>query len=167
MKPQLLAENQPMSNASLIPLVPAAIATSLSLLLLGGGLYEFVAVDPAWPRRPDIVQPARGGISRKRFWIPLHSAFEISLIIALVLAWSSASALRTPLLIALGSHMLMRVWSAFDLIPKALAFERADPASIQEGDARRWTRRSLLRLPLDLVTCTAMLLALIAAARMG
>jgi hypothetical protein len=61
----------------------------------------------------------------------------------------------------------MRIWSAFDFIPKALAFERADPASITESAARRWSRRSLGRLPLDLVTSGAMLTALIAAARVS
>jgi hypothetical protein len=60
----------------------------------------------------------------------------------------------------------MRIWSAFDFIPKALAFERADPATIEERAARRWSTRSLGRLPLDLVTCAAMLSALVAAARL-
>ena len=59
----------------------------------------------------------------------------------------------------------MRIWSAFDFIPKALAFERADPATIGEGAARAWTRRSRLRLPLDLLTCGAMLAAFTAAVR--
>ena len=60
----------------------------------------------------------------------------------------------------------MRLWSAFDFIPKALAFEKADPATVTEGAARRWSRRSLFRLPLDLITCGAMLAALVAASRL-
>jgi hypothetical protein len=59
----------------------------------------------------------------------------------------------------------MRLWSAFDFIPKALAFEKADPASVDTLAARRWSRRSLGRLPLDLVTCGAMLAAFLAVAR--
>ena len=46
------------------------------------------------------------------------------------------------------------------MCPKALAFEKADPATVDEAAAVRWTRRSLLRLPLDLITCAAMLAAL-------
>ena len=61
----------------------------------------------------------------------------------------------------------MRLWSAFDFIPKALAFERANPAAITEGTARAWTQRSRFRMPLDLVTCSAMLTALAAVARLG
>ncbi len=143
--------------------LPVALASALALVSLGGGLYEFLVVDASWPRRPEIIQPARGGISRKRFWIPAHGLFELMLIFCLIAAWP-APGVRTPLLVGLASHLAMRLWSIFDFIPRALAFERADPASIEEGAARRWTRRSLGRLPLDLVTCGAMLTALVAAA---
>ena len=143
-----------------------ATAAALALASLGGGLYEFLVVDPFWPRRPDLIQPQRGGISRRRFWIPAHTAFELLLIGSLVVTWGQETT-RTALLIALASHAVMRIWSAFDFIPKALAFERADPRTIAETAARRWSRRSRGRLPLDLVTCGSMLSALVAAARLG
>ena len=148
----------------LIPVT--AVCASLALVSLGGGLYEFSVVDPSWPSRPDLIQPARGGISRKRFWIAAHSAFEVTLVISLVAAWSVPS-VRSWLLIALASHIVMRVWSAFDFIPKALAFEKANPGMIDQNSARQWTRRSLMRLPLDLVTCGAMLTAVVATARLA
>src|SRR6267143_1534390 len=133
-----------MPNA-LLPCV--AISAAVACASLGGGLYEFLVVDPAWPGRPDIVQPQRGGISRKRFWIPAHTAFELTLIVSLIACWRFPG-VRTPLLIALGSHAIMRGWSAFDFIPKALAFERAEPASVDAAAARRWSHRSLGRFPL-------------------
>ena len=139
-----------------------ALACALALVSLGGGLYEFLVVDPFWPRKPELIQPVRGGISRRRFWIPAHIAFELLLILSLIAAWSQAE-VRTWLLVALASHAAMRIWSAFDFIPKALAFERAD--AVSESAARAWTRRSLWRLPLDLVTCGAMLAAFAAALR--
>lgn len=141
-----------------------AIGAALALVGLGGGLYEFSVVDPSWPRRPDLIQPGRGGISRKRFWIAAHTALELMLVAALAVAWSAPD-VRFWLFMALASHAIMRIWSAFDFIPKALAFEKAEPEMIAEDAARRWTRRSLLRLPLDLVTCGAALAAVIAAAR--
>src|SRR5687767_3355709 len=62
----------------LTPSVAAtALASALALISLGGGLYEFRVVDRAWPRRPDLIQPARGGVSRRGFWIPAHVAFEL------------------------------------------------------------------------------------------
>ena len=136
-----------------------AVSASLALVSLGGGAYEFLVVDPAWPARPELIQPARGGVSRRRFWIPAHVLFELTLLACLVSFWA-VPAVRQPLLVALASHTTMRVWSAFDFIPKALAFERADPAAIDGAAARRWSRRSLGRLPLDLATCAAMMTAL-------
>jgi hypothetical protein len=149
-----------------VRLVMAAAAAALAVVSLGGGLYEFLVVDPSWPRRPDLIQPARGGVSRRRFWIPAHACFELSLLAALAAAWGEPS-IRLPLLAGLASHAAMRLWSAFDFIPKALAFERADPGTITEAAARRWSRRSLGRFPLDLLTCGSMFVALIDAARLG
>jgi hypothetical protein len=147
-------------------LVLVCLALALALVALGGAFYEFLVVDPFWPQRPELIQPQRGGISRRRFWIPAHTAFEVVLIAALVVAWD-APQVRVPLLLALASHAAMRLWSAFDFIPKALAFERADPASVSAAAGRRWSRRSLGRLPLDLVTCAAMAIGLVAAARIA
>lgn len=149
-----------------LPLVLVAVAAALALASLGGGLYEYLVVDPFWPRRPDLIQPQRGGISRRRFWIPAHTAFELSLIATLVAGWREPP-VRAPLLVALASHAVMRLWSAFDFIPRALAFERANPATVDPAAARRWTRRSLGRLLLDVVTCAALLTALVAVARPG
>lgn len=140
-------------------------AAAFALISLGGGFYEVSVVDPYWPARPDIVHPARGGISRKRFWIPAHVAFELLLIASLVVFWSQPQ-VRNALLVAFASHAAMRIWSAFDFIPKALAYERADPATLTQDEGRRWTRRSWLRLPLDVVTCGAMMTAFAAAARL-
>jgi hypothetical protein len=147
-------------------LIVVAIAAALASASVGGGLYEFSVVDPFWPKRPDLVQPALGGISRKRFWIAIHVAFEVALIAALVWSWS-LPVVRTCLLVALASHAVMRLWSAFDFIPKALAFEKATPDAFDEAAARAWIARSRWRLPLDLVTVTATLWALVAAARLG
>jgi hypothetical protein len=149
-----------------IMLVAVALATALALASVGGGLYEFLVVDPCWPRRPDLIQPSRCGVSRRRFWIPIHLVFEVVLIAALAFAWSQL-AVRDCLLVALASHAVMRIWSGIDFIPKALAFEKADPATVQEGAARAWTRRSRFRLPFDLITCAALLSAFAAAARLS
>jgi hypothetical protein len=146
--------------------VATGLANALAFVSLGGALYEFRVVDPFWPHRPELIQPDRGGISRRRFWIPAHVAFELTLIIALITAWAQRG-VRTWLLVGLVSHAIMRLWSALDFIPKALAFERAEPAAVPADAAAGWTRRSRWRLPLDLVTCGAMLIAFAAATRLG
>jgi hypothetical protein len=141
-----------------------ALAAGMALASIGGGLYEYLVVDPFWPQRPELIQPQRGGISRRRFWIPAHTIFELLLIASLVSTWGEPE-VRTPLLVATASHVVMRLWSAFDFIPKALAFERVDPAAFDANAAIRWRRRSLGRLPLDIITCGAMLIALVNTAR--
>lgn len=142
-----------------VALILAAIVAFLACASVGGGLYEALVLDPVWPHRPAIIQPRNGGVSRRRFWIPVHTALEVTLIVAIVACWGHLG-VRTALLIALASHLLMRVWSLVDFVPKAVAFEKGDPATIERAAAQRWARRSLLRLPLDIITCVAALAAL-------
>ena len=149
-----------------VEIATVGLAFGLAAMSLGGGLYETGVVDPAWPARPDIVSPRHGGINRKWFWIPAHVAFELTLIVSLVLMWAEPS-VSSWLFLVLGSHTVMRVWSFFDFVPKALRFEAMEPEAINEMEARRWTRRSRLRLLLDLVTCGAMFAAVIALSRLG
>ena len=104
-------------------LVLIAITTLAACVSLGGGLYEFLVVDPFWPKRPGIIQPTRGGISRRRFWIPAHSAFEVLLIVALIVGWADAG-VRIALLVALLSHAAMRIWSLVYFVPRAVGSRR-------------------------------------------
>lgn len=146
------------------PLIALLAAVAfLASAQLGGGLYEHRVLDPVWPHRPAIIQPRNGGVSRRRFWIPVHIALEVALIAAVVTSWNHPH-VRAALLIALASHAAMRIWSFADFIPKATAFEKADPATIDRNAAVRWSRRSLLRLPLDAITSAATLTAMVAAA---
>ena len=142
------------------------VAEVSAFISLGGGIYETVVVNPYWPARPDIIQPGRGGINRKWFWIPAHTVFELSLVSSIIAGWSEHG-LRTWLLTGLASHLVMRLWSAFDFIPKALAFERAEPGTTDEKAARRWARRSSGRFVLDIITCGAMLASLVTAVKLG
>ena len=113
-------------------LVLIAITTLAACVSLGGGLYEFLVVDPFWPKRPGIIQPTRGGISRRRFWIPAHTAFEVLLIVSLIVGWADAG-VRIALLVALLSHAAMRIWSLVDFVPKAVEFEKSRPGRRRRG----------------------------------
>ena len=142
-----------------ISILHASVVAAMFLVCVsvGGGLYEHLVVDPFWPKRPDLIQPNRGGIVRGRFWLLVHTLFEVVLILTAVQAWGLPN-LRFWLLIALTNHAVARIWSAFDFIPKALAFEKAD--AVDEAAARRWARRSWFRLPLGLLTLTLLFGAL-------
>ena len=119
--------------------------------ILGGGIYEHLVIDPSWPKRPDLIQPNRGGVKRGRFWLPAHILFELVMLCSLILAWKLPD-VRLWLLISMGLHIANRLWSAFDFIPKALAFEKAN--AVDETLARKWTFRSQFRLPMELLTLT-------------
>lgn len=148
-------------------LISVGIALFFSQISLGGGIYEHWLIDPVWPYRPALVLPSYGGIHRVRFWLPAHIAFELALLSALILNWKTAGMVRECLLVALASHATMRIWSAFDFIPKALQFEKMTPESIDLKSAQRWAKRSLGRLPLSLLTNLAMLAAFYMACRHG
>ncbi len=78
----------------LLSFILTIAAACFALIQFEGGLYEFLVVDPFRPRRPDLIQPDRGGISRRRFWIPAHVLFELSVVSALIAGWS-APAIRS------------------------------------------------------------------------
>lgn len=143
-----------------VSVIVVTLAVAVSTLIIGGGVYESSVVDPCWPDKPEIIRPDQGGLNRKHFWIPAHVAFEMLLLISIMLTWRY-SVVRNFLLVALVSHVSMRCWSAFDFIPKALEFERSDSETYSLVAARSWTTRSLLRLPLDILTCAAMFGALL------
>jgi hypothetical protein len=140
------------------PLVRLLFAAVLALsAVLGGGMYEHLVIDPSWPKYADLIQPKRGGVRRSRFWLPAHLVFEVLLLGSLAVSWKLPG-VRLWLLAAIGIHIATRLWSAFDFIPKAIAFEKAD--MIDETLAKKWTFKSKFRLPLELLTLSLLINAL-------
>jgi len=80
---------------------------------LGGGFYESFVLIPLWSKSPPssfaIIQPGTG-VPLQRFWIPVHVAITLCLLLALVMTWGEPT-VRCLLLVALGSYIVMRVWS--------------------------------------------------------
>jgi hypothetical protein len=144
------------------PLVlSTGLAAALAAMALGGGLYETRVLDAAWPAQPALIQPARGGADRKRFWMPMHGALEAALLASLALGWAGPA--RWPMLVAVLAQGGLRLWSFADHIPAALRFERADPWQVAVPEAEAWVRRSRRRLPLMGLTAGAALLAFVRA----
>jgi len=145
----------------MLGLLSTALVTFVAAVGIGGALYEHSVVDSAWPRNPILIQPAKHGLQRVRFWVPAHSALEIALLGAIALNWH-LPVVRNLLLAAFACHAVMRVWSFVDLIPKVLAFERSDAAAIEPSAARAWVVRSMLRFPLAIATAGLAVAALTA-----
>lgn len=131
---------------------------------LGGGLYEILLIDRVWPKQPQLIQPERGGIDRKLFWIPAHTIYELALAGSLWANWQNPFA-RDCILAALAAHAMTRVWSIFHFIPAALGFERAGDLNRSQTEAAwAWTRRSRWRVAIEAVAVAALAIAVMGAA---
>ncbi len=132
---------------------------------IGGGLYEHIVLTPLWSASPPtsfaVIQP-RSGVPLQRFWIPVHAAITVLVVLALAVTWRYAE-VRRLLLIGLGSYVVMRVWSGVYFIREMLAFQKvpldAPPSAELSARVARWTFWSWFREPLDLIAFVSFLLA--------
>jgi hypothetical protein len=67
----------------------------------GGGLYEHIVVMPIWSASPpssfSIIQPGTG-VPLQHFWIPIHAAITVFILLAFYLTWSDIRVRRLLLL---------------------------------------------------------------------
>ena len=132
---------------------------------LGGGFCESFVLIPLWSKSPPssfaIIQPGTG-VPLQRFWIPVHVAITLFIILALVMTWGEP-AVRRLLLVALVSYIVMRVWSGLFFIPEMLAFQKVPldeaPSAVLSARVSRWTFWTWWREPLDLLSFVCALLA--------
>jgi hypothetical protein len=151
----------PSSFAAVPPAAFVLAAVVLGAIALGGGIYETVLVDRVWPNNPAIIQPSRGGITRGLFWGPIHTVYELALLLSAWMAWSDAHA-RTWITVALLAHFGSRAWSFAYFIPRALRFEKAGDLTQEQADlARRWIRLSRCRPVLEAVSIVALCMVIL------
>lgn len=109
---------------------------------VGGGVYEHLVLDRAWPANLALIQPEHGGAHRAPFWMIVHTLLTITLVAALWASWRDAT-LRRRLAWTLGIHLALRVWTFAYFIPAALRFEAAHALALDE--ARTWVMLSPIR----------------------
>lgn len=149
-----------LATSPLVVLAPLS-AVVLGAIMFGGGIYETLLVDRVWPDNPAVIQPERGGLDRKLFWMPVHTLYELALFISLWMLWSAGDA-RWWTAAALGVHFAARAWSMAYFIPRALRFEKmGDLTEEQRLEARRWTRLSRYRPALEAVSIIALCAAIL------
>mgnify|MGYP001037946206 FL=1 len=121
------------------------VSLALLLMMIGGSLFEHLVVDPAWPDNLSVIQPEQGGVNRKIFWIPIHIATTVALLVALWANWH-ATGVRNWVIAGIACYVVMRAWSAVYFIPLALEFEAAaDMTSALRETAERWVTLSVVR----------------------
>jgi len=132
----------------------------------GGGMYEHIVLTPLWSASPPgsftVIQPGTG-VPLQRFWIPVHVAITLSMLLALVLTWKDVT-VRRLLLASLASYVVMRAWSGLFFIPEMLAFQKipvdSPPSAELSARVGRWTFWTWFREPLDLTSLLCAQLAL-------
>ena len=132
----------------------------------GGGLFEHIVVVPIWSASPPssfaIIQ--RGtGVPLQRFWIPVHAAITVFMLLTLYLTWHDFT-VRYFLLTGLASYLVMRVWSGLFFIREMLKFQNiplhSAPSAELSARVVRWTFWTWFREPLDIISLLCSLLAL-------
>ena len=109
---------------------------------VGGGIYEHLVLDQAWPSNLALIQPSHGGANRAPFWIVVHTLLTITLLAALWASWRHAT-LRRRVSWTLGIHVALRAWTFAYFIPAALRFEAAQ--ALIPDEARTWVLLSPIR----------------------
>lgn len=116
----------------------------LALLLgtvTGAGLYQLIAVMPAWFSSPPASFSAIGGKRDRAFWIPLQTLTLLALAFALYLDWGIPER-RSPLLLTLGCNVLVRIATGVYFVPEILRFTKMPKNAPSTAElvarGRRW-----------------------------
>jgi hypothetical protein len=125
---------------------------------IGGGLYEHMVLMPLWAASPPasfaMIQPGTG-VPLQAFWIPVHVAITVFLLVSLVFTWKERK-VRRWLLVGLGSYLVMRVCSGLFFIPGMLAFQQvpldSPPSAELTARVARWAFWTWFREPLDVTS---------------
>jgi hypothetical protein len=120
-------------------------------VVIGGAVYEHLAVVPQWSAAPPVslsMFQGKYGLNAAAFWIPIHPVTLLLLMGVLVSAWKTDS--RKNALITLTGYMIVVGITAAYFVPELLAItgtafsETVDPSLTQR--AKLWELMSLVRL---------------------
>ena len=119
------------------------ITTLFYFLMNGAGLFETAVLIPKWSASPpESFQMLRGkyGLDLKTFWIVMHSAHELTFIVAIIVCWKLES-IRNWLLILFALHFLVRAWTLIYFAPNIIDFQKIANTNGQASDLLKRTTR--------------------------
>lgn len=134
-------------------------------IVIGGAVYEHLAVVPRWSAAPPVslsMFQGKYGLNAAAFWTRIHPVTLLLLIAALAAAWKTAG--RKNLLLTLAGYAVIIGTTAAYFVPELLAItgtafsQTADPALTER--AQRWELLSLVRLATMVVMAIVLLLGL-------
>ncbi len=145
-----------------ILLILAAISF---VIVIGGAVYEHLAVVPAWSSAvPASLTMFQGeyALAAGRFWIPIHPVTLVLLIAALVLNWRSER--REYIIATIAGYAAVLAVTTVWFVPELMSITQSaysqtiDPNLTQR--AQNWETYSLIRLAFLLILATNLLFGL-------
>jgi len=141
------------------------LASICFVIVLGGAVYEHIAVVPKWsaapPRSLSMLQ-GDYGLNAGQFWIVIHPITLLFMISALIANWKNSR--RKNILIVLGGYVLILIITSIYFVPELLdIFGTAYQDTVDEGLVERaslWETLSLIRLAFIVVLAYVILNAL-------
>lgn len=136
-----------------------ALACLSFSIVIGGAVYEHIAVVPGWAAAPPLsLSMFQGpyGLNPAPFWKNIHPVTLLLLVISLVLCWKTER--RNYLLLTLSGYILILIITFVYFVPNLIAItgtpyaETAD--ALLTSRAKTWEIGSLVRL------CILILLAI-------
>jgi hypothetical protein len=134
-------------------LIPACISF---IVVIGGATYEHLAVVPVWAKAvPASLTMFQGeyGLAAQNFWIPIHPATIVLLVVGLIANWRSA---RMGYIVAtLAGYLAILVITAIYFVPELLTITQSAYSSTVDVEltqrAKYWETLSLVRLGMLIV----------------
>ena len=130
------------------------ITTLAYFLLNGAQIFETAVIVPKWTAAPPVSFQLLKGIDLKTFWVIAHSLHEITFIVALIFCWQ-INPVRNWLLVLLGIHFAVRVWTLAYFAPNIIEFQRIATGTAAQPDlfskASLWRTLNYVRVGIFVV----------------
>ncbi len=126
--------------------------TALSFtIVIGGAIYEHLAVVPIWsaaPPRSLAMFQGEYGLHPEMFWKPIHPVTLALFVVTLILSWKSAR--RRNVLISFIGYVILLIVTATYFVPQLMAILRTTYTNTIDANlterAATWEMLSLIRL---------------------
>lgn len=145
--------------------LPLILACLSFIIVIGGAVYEHIAVVPRWSEAPPsslAMFQGSYGLNPAPFWQFIHPVTLLFFIAALIGNWKTQR--RKFILISFGGYMLILIVTAIYFVPELMSItttpfsDIADPGLTKR--AGRWETLSLVRLSFLLGLAVAALTSL-------
>ena len=141
------------------------LASICFVIILGGAIYEHIAVVPKWSAAPPsslTMFQGKYGLHSEYFWIPIHPVTILLMVGALITNWKNVR--RKNILIVLISYIVILITTFSFFVPELISIiqtpfqDTVDPDLVRRSSM--WETLSLIRLSIIAILSIILLSAL-------